>query len=229
MLQGLFPDDVTIAWGDPHEPSAPLFPEEEALVRSAIPKRQREFAKGRECARRALASLGHGDVMVLAGERREPLWPSDVVGSITHTEGLCAVAVARSERYLGVGIDAEPAEPLSPELARRVCQVDEAEALAGLSELAEDVAFRLVFSAKEAVYKCVFPAAKRFLGFGDVRVRFENATFRARLLVDAPPFRAGCALDGRWRRIGRGDASPKGEAAHLVTAAWIPRDRASLP
>src|SRR5262245_33436180 len=57
VLQGLFPDDVATAWGDPEEPCAPLFPEEEALVRGAIPKRQREFRKGRECARRALASL----------------------------------------------------------------------------------------------------------------------------------------------------------------------------
>ena len=77
VLDGLFPEGVVTVWGDPSEPSEPLFPEEEALVARAISKRKLEFAKGRECARRALASFGRGKAILLSGSHREPLWPPE--------------------------------------------------------------------------------------------------------------------------------------------------------
>jgi len=71
---------------------------------------------------------------------------------------------------------------------------------------------RLVFCVKEAVYKCLFPITRAFLGFEDVSVELDEGTFRARLRVDAAPFRSGALLSGRWRRA----------AACFVTAAWVP-------
>ena len=94
MLDGLFPDDVVTAWGDPLEPSKALFPEEEALIARAIPKRRREFEKGRECARAALARLGLLDVVLLAGSGREPLWPAEVVGEEPPYDELAIVEIA---------------------------------------------------------------------------------------------------------------------------------------
>ena len=213
MIDSLFPEDVVTAWADPAHPAKPLFPEEEALVARAVPKRQQEFAKGRECARTALARLGLLDVVLLSGKSREPLWPIEAVGSITHTAGLCAVAVARSERYAGLGIDAEPAEPLAEHLARRIGADCDWEALAEASALARSIVPRLVFSVKEAVYKCVFPLTRTFLGFEDVSVELEGGSFRASLEVTAAPLRPGDALIGRWVRFGD----------HLVTSAWIDR------
>ena len=162
MLDGLFPADVVTAWGDPLELSSPLFPEEEALVAKAVWKRQREFAKGRECARRALAGFGRGNAMLLSGSDREPLWPPDIVGSITHTQGLCGAAVALSNRYQGIGIDAEPAESLGVDLTKRICRDDEASAASTMAWLESAIVPRLVFCAKEAVYKCVFPISAHF-------------------------------------------------------------------
>ena len=219
MLDGLFPPDVMTAWGDPLAPSTPLFPEEEALVARAVAKRKQEFAKGRECARSALANLGLHDVLLLSAESREPLWPAEVVGSITHTHGLCAAAVARSARYRSIGIDAEPAEPLTPNIARRICPDEEAESLDGFDAVERELVPRLVFCVKEAVYKCVFPIARRFLGFEDVRVELAGETFRARLRVDTPPFQAETIFEGRWRRTRPG--ADAGAVGHLVTAAWI--------
>jgi 4'-phosphopantetheinyl transferase EntD len=213
VLRQLFPDDVVTAWGDPADPAEPLFPEEEALVARAVPKRRREFAKGRECARTALARLGFTDVVLLSGKSREPLWPTEAVGSITHTAGLCAVAVGRSERYAGLGIDAEPAEPLAEHLARRIGAGCDWEALAEVSALSPSIVRRLVFSVKEAVYKCVFPLTHTFLGFEDVSVELEKGSFRASLAVTAAPLRPCDALVGRWVRFGD----------HLVTSAWIDR------
>lgn len=210
MLSELFPEDVAAAWGDPLLPSKPLFPEEAALVASAVEKRKKEFAKGRECARSALATLGFFDVPLLTGESREPLWPGKVVGSITHTRGLCAAAVARAERYRGIGIDAEPAEPLEPGVVRRVCRDREAASLPS-GALDESLVPRLVFCVKEAVYKCQFPLSRTFLGFEDVTVELDEGTFRASLGVPVPTFRAGAVFAGRWRRT----------ASHLVTATWL--------
>jgi len=219
VLDGLFPADVATAFGDPEEDAKALFPEEEALVLRAVEKRRREFAKGRECARRALASFDHGDAILLWGESREPLWPADIVGSITHTRGFCAVAVARSSRFVGIGIDAEPAEPVGLDVARRICRDDERASLSSLSDLDSALAYRLLFSAKEALYKCLYPVTRVFLGFEDVTITFEAGTFGARVHLERFPLPAGGnGVRGRWRRSG----------AHLVTAAWMERDSAAL-
>jgi 4'-phosphopantetheinyl transferase EntD len=61
---------------------------------------------------------------------------------------------------------------------------------------------RLLFSAKESVYKAWFPLTRRWLGFSDADITFNAAdgTFEARLLVPAPlvgdvPLDGFC---GRW-------------------------------
>jgi 4'-phosphopantetheinyl transferase EntD len=214
VLDALFPGDVVTAWGDPSHPAKPLFPEEEAFVARAVPKRQREFAKGRECARTALARLGLPGVALLSGKSREPLWPTEAVGSITHTAGLCAVAVARSERYAGIGIDAELAHPLQEAVMKHVCREEELAQTPGFPSLESAILPRLRFSAKEAIYKCLFPITRTFWGFQDVSVVLEDGSFHAILHVSAPSGVDG-RIFGQWRRAG----------AHLVTAVWINRTR----
>jgi 4'-phosphopantetheinyl transferase EntD len=68
------------AFDDP--PDAVLFPEKEAVISRAVGKRRREFRTVRHCARRALTELGLPPAAVLPGERREPVWPPGVVGSL---------------------------------------------------------------------------------------------------------------------------------------------------
>lgn len=216
VLDGLFPDGVSTAWGDPVEPGPPLFPDEEALLGRAVTKRRLEFAKGRECARIALGRLGFADVPLLSGKNREPLWPADTTGSITHTSGLCAVAVASTAHFSGLGIDAEPADPLTPEVTQRILGADDDRTWAHVTELERSVIPRLVFCAKEAFYKCQFPISRTFLGFDDVTIALEDGRFRATLRRDALPFRTGATFVGRWRRAGR----------FLVAGTWvIPGDR----
>src|SRR5512134_460449 len=119
-LGTLLPAGCEWEWGDPRDPSPPLLAEEEPLVARAVDKRRREFAKGRACARAALARLGCVAGPLLTGSEREPLWPDGVVGSVTHTDSYCAVAVVRSAACAGLGIDAELAEPLDPPIADRI-------------------------------------------------------------------------------------------------------------
>ena len=140
-------------------------------LRHATQKRQREFLAGRWCAKQALQCLGAGSTHVAMAEDRAPIWPDGVVGSITHTGNFAAAAVAWAADIAGVGIDSE--EIIDPAAARDIadiCMVDEAM----LFEPAHGRSFcefcTLVFSAKEAVFKCLFPLARKFLEFSDVRI-----------------------------------------------------------
>lgn len=168
-------------------PAAALFPEEAALLRGATEGRRREFATARHCARAALARLGIAAAPILRGAKHEPLWPEGVVGSITHCRGYRAAAVALAKDIVTVGIDAEPAESLPHGVERRVLRDEERQWLAGAPlGVPWD---RVIFSAKEAIYKAWFPVTRRWLGFEDAVVNIdpEAGVFRARVLVDCPP------------------------------------------
>ncbi len=204
----ILPPGAMSAWADPTY-LVELFPEEEPIVSRAVEKRRREFASGRACARLALGELGVAPVAILSGAHREPLWPPGVVGSLTHTHGLCWAAVAPGARFRGLGVDAEPDVPLAPALARRVCSPAETARAAGVG-LDAGILAHVVFSAKEAVYKCQFPTSGTYLGFGDVTLELAEGSFRGVLGVGAGPFAAGHSFEGRWER----------RAGFIFSAAW---------
>src|SRR5215831_15185692 len=87
------------------ESPPPLFPEEEASIARAVPRRQLEFALGRWCARTALARLGKSNCPLPMEANRSPRWPEGFVGSITHCDGLVAAVVAPADRIEGIGLD----------------------------------------------------------------------------------------------------------------------------
>ena len=211
LVSGLLPLDARVAWGPVAAVAEALFPAEQALMARAVPKRQREFAQGRACARRALAELGVAPAALLVGEQREPLWPAGVVGSITHDDELAVAVVASAATYAGLGIDVEPDEPLSEEVAARIWSEDEASRAARSGVVPERSAAKLVFSAKEAFYKCQFPLTHSYLGFHAVSIELGDGSFRARLVESVGPFVAGQRFEGRFRLI----------AGKLFTAVWL--------
>ncbi|HEX5402037.1 MAG TPA: 4'-phosphopantetheinyl transferase superfamily protein [Pseudonocardiaceae bacterium] len=204
MLAELLPDDVAVAdtVGD-EDPAAYLLPAEEHLVEKSVLKRRREVTNARTCARRALAALGRPEVAILRGAKGEPLWPAGVVGSITHTSGYYAAAVAEASRLRSVGVDAEVHGPLPDGVLSHVAFGAELVSLAGLRADDDHVWWeRLLFSAKESVYKSWFPLTGRWLGFEDAEVIVApDGTFRARILIDGTAVDGGpplAAMAGRW-------------------------------
>jgi 4'-phosphopantetheinyl transferase EntD len=179
-----------------------LFPEELSVLGQAVEKRRREFVSGRACARRALAELGEAPVPIVAGERGEPCWPAGIVGSITHCAGYRACAVARVTELAALGIDAEPNTTLPAGVLREIARPAELSMLAGLPREAATHWDRLLFCAKEAIYKVWFPIARCWLGFEDAELTIDatDGTFRARLLVPWPAAGADLPvlLEGRW-------------------------------
>ncbi len=180
-----------------------LFPEEAAAVARSVEKRRREYVTARACARAALAALGVPPVPLLNGERGQPLWPGGVVGSITHCAGYRACAVARAAQVVGVGIDAEPHAPLPAGVLGQIARAEERPRLAQLAETEPAVHWdRLLFCAKEAVYKVWFPLAACWLGFEDATLTLDpiGRAFQARLLKPWPNTAAALPeiLEGRW-------------------------------
>lgn len=189
------------AFTDP--PDVKLFPEEEAVIAKAADKRRREFTTTRACARAALARLGLPPAPILPGLQGAPQWPARVVGSMTHCAGYRACAVAHDRDVRTIGLDAEPHDALPDGVLGAVASGDEQARLAALTIAAPGVSWdRVLFSAKESVYKAWFPLTRRWLGFEDASVTIDPATgtFTARLLVDGPEVN-GAALtgfEGRW-------------------------------
>lgn len=168
---------------------AVLFPEEAAYVAKAVPKRKSEFTTARHCARTALSRIGVPPAPILRGDRGAPVWPTGVVGSMTHCAGYRAAVVARSGDVLSLGVDAEPAEPLKDAgVLELVSDERERAALASLAVTDPSIPWdRLLFSAKESVYKTWFPLTGRWLGFEDARLSIRtDGTFTAEILVASP-------------------------------------------
>lgn len=167
-------------------------PEEEAVIRDAVPKRRDEFRAVRRCARRALARLGHAPAPLLPGSAGAPTWPAGVVGSMTHCAGYRAAAVADRSQLSTIGIDAESDEPLPDGVLRLVARPDEIPHLSGVASAGPFHADRLLFSAKESVYKAWYPLTQRWLDFDDVSVTIDRDGGRFDAVVLAPnagPFR----------------------------------------
>jgi 4'-phosphopantetheinyl transferase EntD len=202
LIEGVLPSSV--AWSETLDdpPDAVLVPEEAASLSRASDKRRLEYTTGRHCARRALAQLGVVPAAILTGSAGEPHWPEGVVGSITHCAGYRAAAVAWAADVSTIGIDAEPHDPLPTGVLEAVSRSEERSLIRRLAGSAPDVYWdRLLFSAKEAVYKAWYPLARRMLGFEEAVVTIQqNGTLSARLRVPGPmvsgrPLRA---LSGRW-------------------------------
>ncbi|MFJ2651888.1 4'-phosphopantetheinyl transferase [Streptomyces sp. NPDC087420] len=212
MIEELLPDSVVAVesrGGD--DDCATLLPEEETVVARAVAERRHEFAAVRACARRAMEKLGLPPQPVLPGERGAPRWPEGLLGSMTHCDGYRAAALVRATDMASLGIDAEPHSPLPDGVLRSVSLPAERDRLALLASGRPDVHWdRLLFSAKESVYKAWFPLTGMWLGFDEADMEIHQDSeepgtapqgrFRAELLVPGPlvgRHRLG-HFEGRW-------------------------------
>jgi 4'-phosphopantetheinyl transferase EntD len=192
-MRAILPSAVMVAETRDITTDGVLLPEEAFALGQVSDKRRREFTAGRICARRALADLGHPPAPILPGPDRAPLWPHGVLGSITHCDGYCAAAVASKGTFAAIGIDAEPDAALPQDLFEHITLAKER------TWLCEQPAAlnwaRVLFSAKESVFKAWFAMTGQWLDFADACVTIDpgNGCFRAEFAAGAAP-----AIDGRY-------------------------------
>ncbi|HEX8967942.1 MAG TPA: 4'-phosphopantetheinyl transferase superfamily protein [Chloroflexota bacterium] len=159
--------------------------EERVLGVRATEARRASFALGRAAARAALGELGVHAGAIGRGTAGEPLWPTGVVGAISHVGDVAIAVVGRRVDYSGLGLDVEELHRgPSPRAARLVCRPSEMEWV----DVAGDTRrLTMIFSAKEAVFKAVYPIERVWLGFADAELtwRPERCAFEARLMKAA--------------------------------------------
>jgi 4'-phosphopantetheinyl transferase EntD len=208
-------------FGDP--PGGVLFPEEEKVIAHAVAARRRDYTTVRSCARACLARLGYPPVPILTGVGGAPMWPDGIRGSMTHCAGYAAAAVGTTPRISTIGIDAEPDAPLPDGVLNVVAtQTEQCRLPVMRPETVEgrdstDSARiatqrmpdspnwdRLLFSAKEAVYKAWFPLVGGWLDPQETEILFHplDQTFTAMLCRDGLIIngRQVHQVHGRWTR-----------------------------
>lgn len=161
----------------------PLLPGELEATERMVPKRLREFTAGRVLARQACVALGFASVPIPVAPDRRPLWPSGVVGSISHTDEHVGVAVGPGATLRGIGLDLEKAEDLPPETIPLVATAGEQRHVATWPADERGLIYKRLFSAKEAVFKCTYPQTGLWLDFLDVELELSAAldTFRVHI------------------------------------------------
>ncbi len=176
-LRAWFPARVAVAarLAEPGVVLALASEEEQALGWGVDAARREAFALGRAAAHDALSSLGINPSTVGRGPAGEPLWPSGVVGSISHAAGTALAVVARATSVAGLGVDLEQRRgPPTAAEVRAVCTTGEA-AWLDAADTPEQRAGRYMalFAAKEAAYKAIFPTWRVLLSFREAELTWR--------------------------------------------------------
>lgn len=224
LLGALVPEAVVVAaGGDVDADAEPLHPEEAEFIAGAAPARQAEFRSVRACARRALMQLAVPRPVMVPGPDGAPTWPAGVVGSMTHCPGYRAAAVAPCGRLRAVGIDAAADLGLPFRVVRHVALPEEIDDVLALTGAAPGIPWgRLLFSAKESVYKAWYAMTGTRCGIRSVGVRLDPGGGFTGILPAAVP--AGGRpvpgrVAGRWLRAD----------GILLTAAAVPAGSGAPP
>ncbi|CAM3734471.1 4'-phosphopantetheinyl transferase [Phaeobacter inhibens] len=222
LIRPLFDGSVAVEVCDPQADPPPPFPEEATcLSPNAVEKRRREFAAGRAAAHQAMATLGLTPSAIPVSPKRAPIWPSGLVGSISHCRSTAVAVVALPQQMRGLGVDVEEDTPLADDLIPQICRPAERLWLAQQNNPGQLA--KVIFSAKEAAYKCQYRLSERFFGFDGMELEMNVADdtdqisgqFSARFTADQPPFLTGDRIEGGFV-IGEG---------LIATAAQLPQVR----
>jgi len=185
---------------------AALLPEEEPETEQMVASRLREFTLGRYCAREAMGLLGQMPRPVLRCNDRAPIWPSGLVGTITHSGSYVAAAVANSNRFAGIGLDIEQSGPLEDGTAALVCRPDEQPK--NLTQA------KLLFVVKESIYKAIYPTVGKYVDFQEMEVQLDRkaGSFVAVPHIASFDARKLAGLQGRFVET----------ADMVISSSWLP-------
>ena len=164
------------------------------------------FVSGRRCIRALQKQLNLSKFELPTGEFG-PIWPSNLVGSISHSRELAVATILRDA--VGVGIDIEYERRLRVDAVRRVATREECSRYSAVP----DFDWTLLFSAKESVFKAFSPLARRYIGFQEVELLLDVATqsFSVRYLGNTVDKSLIEKAEGHWRTL----------ADHLITIVTV--------
>ena len=174
MLPNPFPDHISFCLLPIHSTSnQKLHPaEENYFSQLSSVSRKEHYRSGRICAGEVLSKLGTlGQPVLRDPQTREPLWPEGISGAITHSGKWAAAAAGKTSDVSGIGIDLEDLErQVDSRISRHVCIPEEQKWLQECGEDFLEQNLKIIFSAKEAIFKAFFPYTRTYLHFHDARI-----------------------------------------------------------
>ena len=168
---------------------------------TAVAKRKAEYLAGRYCCAQLLAAKG-APTQVASGADRAPCWPAGFNGAISHCRGQAIALLARCEQgWPGIDIENFNADTLR-ESADLITTPAERARLRG-GPLEYELALLLAFSAKESLYKALYPQVQRFFDFHSASILSidpQRGHFLIALTQDlTPQLRQGFSVTGSYR------------------------------
>jgi len=161
-------------------------------------KRLNDFRASRYCSKMALLKLGIRCFPILINQHRAPVWPENIVGSLTHCENQCLAVVARTKDVRSIGVDIERINPIKKELISIICTKAEQRQLDMLNN--PTVAAKIMFSIKESIFKCLHPIVEQWIDFKDVslELNFKELSYQASPIRCLQERIGISSLSGRW-------------------------------
>ena len=182
MLPNPFPDHISFCLLPIHSTSnQKLHPAEENYFNQlSSVSRKEHYRSGRICAGEVLSKLGaRGQPVLRDPQTREPLWPEGISGAITHSGNWAAAAAGKTSDVSGIGIDLEDLErQVDSRISRHVCIPEEQKWLQECGEDFLEQNLKIIFSAKESIFKAFFPYTRTYLHFHDARILMEQTFFQ---------------------------------------------------
>ena len=139
--------------------------------------REQEHSLGRYCAQQALGAINFHCNVIKSSSHGFPIWPDGIVGSISHSKGLCLSAVAQITNFQAIGIDVEQFNRMKERSIERIVHPKE------IAQIGNDLTkATLLFSIKEAFYKAQYPIFKNSLNFKDLAFEYDFTAQKAQLI-----------------------------------------------
>ncbi|EQA5671689.1 enterobactin synthase subunit EntD [Cronobacter malonaticus] len=197
---------------DTFTPADLLWLPHHAMLANAVARRQAEHLAGRIAAVAALRAAGAPFSPPGIGAHREPRWPAGFTGSITHTGHRAWAAVITTPGGIGIDaenlMDAQTARELAPGIID-----NEERALLARTPLPFACALTLAFSAKESLFKALFPQVGDWFGFDCAKVvALDDQQLTLRLACSLEPFTQAQCFTLHWRQ----------EAQQIFTLVNVP-------
>ncbi|HEN8221999.1 TPA: 4'-phosphopantetheinyl transferase superfamily protein [Pseudomonas aeruginosa] len=187
-----------------------------SMVTDMSHKRRREFLAGRLCALHSLLEMGVDAEFPLPAQDRMPIWPPGILGSISHCASVAVAMAAPASRFHALGIDVETLidAEIAQDIRHSVGRDRELECLERSIPCCAR-SLTLLFSAKEALYKALYPFSRQYKDFHAAEIiSCQAKALVLRLTEDwCGSWRGGACVEVRYTWLDR----------EVLTAVCIPR------
>lgn len=167
---------------------------------NSVVQRKGEYLAGRIASRLTQYLLGLSPEPVGTGQHRNPMWPTNTLGSITHANSYAIVAMALAQNFHRIGIDYEPWIDVSTiKFVIDIIMCDREKTKIEIDSRTPRKDITIIFSAKESLFKALYDECGEYKDFHAaefVTIDHQRSSVRLRLTESwSNKLRAGTIFD----------------------------------